>query len=150
VIERGRIIPALPECEIEVTNRGTSHFELHVVPRWLRSVSRVQLDHLTIAAMIGVITTSVTEINSSDERDVVFKTRRMTDEDHLLVVRSASANPLVEEGLAPGLGDLDRKARILLGVESDSITMRTPQQRSNVNAPLYRSDQESHNRSSVL
>jgi hypothetical protein len=46
--------------------------------------------------VIGVITATMTEVNSPYERNVTLKTGGMANEDHLLMVRSAPAHSLVE------------------------------------------------------
>jgi hypothetical protein len=69
---------------------------------------------LIISSMTGVITATMTEIDSPDERDVTIKMSGMAHEEHLLVVRSAPANSLVEKGFATRLGHLNGEASIFL------------------------------------
>jgi hypothetical protein len=49
-----------------------------------------------ISAVIGVISATMTEVDSPDERNVTLNRRGMAHEDHLLVVRSAPAHSLVQ------------------------------------------------------
>jgi hypothetical protein len=51
---------------------------------------------LNVPAVAGVISATVTEIDSPDECNVTIKMGGMTNEDHLLMVRSSSAHSLIE------------------------------------------------------
>jgi hypothetical protein len=72
VIKRGRIFPSFPEREIEFGNDWSPDLKLDVVPRGTRSVPRVQFDDLKVPAVAGVISATVTEIDSPDERNVTI------------------------------------------------------------------------------
>jgi hypothetical protein len=96
MIERSGILPPFPKGEIEFAHGRTFNFKLDVVPRGPLSIARVQLDGLDVPIVAGVISTTMTEIDSPDERNVMVNVRRMTDEDHLLMVRSTSAHSLIE------------------------------------------------------
>jgi hypothetical protein len=85
-----------------------------------------------VSAVLGVITATMTEIDSPDERNVTIKIRGMANEDHLLVVRSASAHSLIEQNFAARLGHLNGEASILFRTEREAVTVRTPEQPSNV------------------
>jgi hypothetical protein len=74
----------------------------------------------------GVITATMTEIDSADERNVTIETRGMSYEDHLLMVRSASAHSLIEQNFTARLSHLKGEASILLRVEPEAVTVRTP------------------------
>ncbi|HEY5120652.1 MAG TPA: hypothetical protein VII84_03665 [Acidimicrobiales bacterium] len=87
---------------------------------------------MTIPAMVGVISATMTEIDSPNERNVTLEKAGMTDEDHLLMVRSASAHSLVEQNFTARLGHLNGKASILFRIEPEAVTVRTPEQPSNV------------------
>jgi hypothetical protein len=62
----------------------------------------------------GVISATMTEVDSPNERNVTIRTRRMADEDHLLVVRPAPAHSLVEQNFTARLGHFYSEASILL------------------------------------
>jgi hypothetical protein len=80
----------------------------------------------------GVISATMTEIDSTDERNVTIKTRGMANENHLLMVRSTSAHSLIEQNFTARLGHLNGEASILLGVEPEAVAVGTPKQSSNV------------------
>jgi hypothetical protein len=67
---------------------------------------------LTIPAVLGVISATVTEVDSPDERNVMLKKRGMANENHLLVVRSAPAHSLIEQNFAACLGHVNGEASI--------------------------------------
>jgi len=80
-----------------------------------------------ISTVVGVISTTMTEVDSPDERNVTLKTSGMSKEDHLLVVRSASAHSLIEESFATRVGHLDREASIFLRTKRETVAVRTPE-----------------------
>jgi hypothetical protein len=146
MIERSWIFPSFPKREIKFTHGRSSNFELDVVPRGSRSIPRVQLDGLDVPTVAVVITTSVTEIDASDKRHVVINTRRMTDDDHFLMVRSPSAYSFIEQHFASRLGHFNGESSILLRIKSKAVTVRAPEQTSNVDASSTRVRQEGRNR----
>jgi hypothetical protein len=127
VIQRGRIFPSFPEREIEFGNGWSTDFKLDVVPRGTGSVPWVQLDDLKVPAVVGVISTTMTEIDSADERNVTIRSGGMTNEDHLLVVRSASAHALIKENFTARLVHLTGEASILLRIEPEAVAVRSPE-----------------------
>jgi hypothetical protein len=88
-----------------------------------------------IAAVVGVISTTMTEVDSPDERHVTLKKRGMADEDQLLVVRSAPAHSLVQQNFAARLGHLNGEASIFFRTKREAVAVRTPEQPSNVDTP---------------
>jgi heme oxygenase len=80
----------------------------------------------------GVISAAMTEIDSADERNVTIKAGGMANEDHLLMVRSASAHSLIEQNFTARLGHINGEASILLRIEPEAVTVRTPEQPSDV------------------
>jgi hypothetical protein len=95
VIEGSRIFPPFPKREIEFGNRWSANFQLDVVPGRATTVPRVQLDDLNVTPVVGVISATVTEIDSPEERNITITMRGMTHEDHLLMVRSSSPHSLI-------------------------------------------------------
>jgi hypothetical protein len=132
VIERGRIFPSFPEREIEFGNGGSTDLKLDVVPGRTAAVSRVQLEGLIVSAVIGVISATMTEVDSPDERDISLKERGMADEDHLLVVRTAAAHSLIEPNFTTRLGHFNGEASIFLRAKREAVAVRPPKQPSNV------------------
>jgi hypothetical protein len=134
VIECGLIFPSFPEREIEFRNGWSADFELDVVPGRAATETRVQFDDLMIAAVVGIVSTTMTEVDSPHECHVTFERSGMSNEDHLLVVRSASAHSLVEQSLATRQSHVDGETSILLRTEREAVAVRTPEQPSNVNS----------------
>jgi hypothetical protein len=73
--------------------------------------------------MNGVISTTMTEIDSPDEGNVPIKTGRVTNQDHLLMVRSSSAHTLIEQYLTARFGYLSCETSILLRIESEAVAV---------------------------
>jgi hypothetical protein len=86
VIERSGILPPFSERQIEFAHGRPPNFKLDVVPWGPLSIARVQLDELRVPFVAVVISTTVTEIDPPDERNVVVSMGRVTDENHLLMV----------------------------------------------------------------
>jgi hypothetical protein len=106
------------------------------------TVPWVQFDDLNIPAVAGIISATMTEIDPPDERNVIVKMGGVTDKDHLLMVRSSSAHPLIEKDFTARLVHLDGEASILFRIKPESITMRTPEQTSDVDTSSTRVGQE--------
>jgi hypothetical protein len=128
VIERRRILPPFSERVVEFRHGGSTNFKLDVVPRRAFAVARVQFDDLGVTVVDGVVSSTVTEIDSPDESNVTFNERRITDEHHLLMVRSSSTYSAVEQHFATGLSDFDRETSIFLRAERQEITVGTPKE----------------------
>jgi hypothetical protein len=146
VIKRRRIFPPFPEREIEFAHGWSTNLQLGVVPGRAVAVTRVELDDLIISSVFGVITATMTEVDSSYERNVTIKTGGMANEDQLLVVGSAPSHSLVKESFATRLGHLNGETSIFLRTKREAVAVRTPEQSSNVDAPSTRVRQKSHNR----
>jgi hypothetical protein len=114
MIEWRRILPTLSKRVVESRDCGTTNFELDVVPGRARSVTWVQSDDLGVPAVQGIVSTTVTEIDPTDEGNVIFRCRSMTDEHQLLMVRSPSTNSFIEQYFAAGFGDLECQSSIFL------------------------------------
>jgi hypothetical protein len=70
----------------------------------------------------------------------------MADEHHLLVVRTASAHPLIEQNLPARLCHFDSEASILFRTEREVVAVRSPEQTSNVDSSSARVGQKGSNR----
>jgi hypothetical protein len=150
MIERSRIVPPLAKRQIKVADRGTTNFELRVVPGGSRSVSRVHLDGLIIPKVSAVISTAMTQIDSTNECDVSIGQGVVPDEYQLLMVRSASSHSLVQEDFSPRLGHSSSELPVLLGAECEAIAVRTPEQSSYVDTPTTGSCDKIGNRRAPL
>src|SRR4051812_4002638 len=89
VIQRSRIFPSFAEREGDIVDGGPRELELRVVPRGARSVAVIEFDRLGIAEMTCVVVTTVTEVDSADERRIA-RLDRVADDNHLLVVTSGA------------------------------------------------------------
>jgi hypothetical protein len=87
-----------------------------------------------VSTVVGVISTTMAQVDSPDECNVALKTSGMSKDDQLLVVRSASAYSLVKQNFATRLGHVDFEASILLRAKRETVTVRTPEQPSNVDS----------------
>jgi hypothetical protein len=67
-----------------------------------------------ISVVVGVISATMTEVDSSDERNVTLKIRGMADKDHLLVVRSTATHSLVKQNFAAHLSQVNGEVSIFL------------------------------------
>jgi hypothetical protein len=138
------------EREIELRHHRPTNFELDVVPRRSRSVTRVQFDDLSVAAMEGVVSATVAEVDAADEGDVTIDGGWMAHEHHLLVMRTPSTNPPVAQDLAASLGDLASEPPILFRAEGEEITMGTPEETTNVDAPTTRVGEQRRDRRALV
>ena len=135
VVERGRVVPPLPEGVRQVADRRSAHLELHVVPGRAVAVARVELDRLRVAAVPVVVAPPVAEVDAADEGDVVVGAGRVAEEDQLLVMASAAPDPFVEQDLAAGLVDLAHEANVLLLGEVGLTRMGAPEEPADVHVP---------------
>jgi hypothetical protein len=150
MIEWSGVVPPLAKRQFEVADRGTANFELRIVPGGSRSVSRVHLDSLVIPKVSVVISTTMTQIDSSHERDVTIEEGRVPDEYQLLMVRSASSNSFIQEDFSPRLGHSSGELPVLLGAECEAIAVRTPEQSSYVDTPTTGSSDKIRNGRALL
>jgi hypothetical protein len=112
VVQRSGIFPSLTKGEVQIVNGWSADEELYVVPRGMISVSRVELDHLAVAVMRGVIATSVAEVDAANEGDVIARGLPSNDH-HLLMMRATSSHSFVEKDFATGRGDFPSESPIL-------------------------------------
>jgi hypothetical protein len=108
---------------IEFGNGWSTDFQLDIVPGRAAAITRIQFDDLVVSVVFGVISTTMAEVDSPDERNVTLKESGMSDEDHLLVVRSAPAHSLVKQNFAARLGHLNRQAPIFFRTERESVAV---------------------------
>jgi hypothetical protein len=80
------VLPPLAEDGLDVTNGRPHDHQLYVVPG--RAIA-VHLGHrlaLRIAGMGRIVAAAVAQVDSTDERHVLVRSRRMPQHDELLVV----------------------------------------------------------------
>jgi hypothetical protein len=150
MIERSWVVPPLAKRQVEVADRGTANFKLRIVPGGSRSVSRVHLDSLIIPKVSVVISTTMTQIDSSHERDVTIEEGWVPEEYQLLMVRSASSHPFIQEDFSPRLGHSRSELPVLLGAECEAIAVRAPEQSSYVDTPTTGSSDKIRNGRALL
>lgn len=114
------------------------------------TVAPVQLDSLSVPGVVGVISATMTEIDPPDEGDVIVNMGRMTNEDHLLMVRTSPTHSLVQKHFTAARGHVSGEASILFRIEPESITMGAPKQTSDIDASSTRVGQQCGNRCSVF
>jgi hypothetical protein len=102
-----------------------------------------------VSVVAGIISATMAEVDSPDERDVTLKRSGMADEHHLLVVRSAPAHSLIEQNFAARLGHLNGEASIFFRTEREPVAVRAPEQTANVDTSSTRVGQERRDRCSV-
>jgi hypothetical protein len=150
MIERSGVVPPLAKRHIEVADRGAANFELRIVPGGSRSVSHVHLDSLIIPKVSVVISTTMTQIDSSHERDVTIEEGRVPEEYQLLMMRAASSHSFIQEGFSTRLCHSSRELPVLLGAEREAIAVRTPEQSSYVDTPTTGSSDKIRNGRALL
>jgi hypothetical protein len=123
MIERSGILPTFAEGEVEFADCRSPNLKLNVVPGRAMTVPGVQLDGLSVSVVAGVISSTMTQIDTADERNVTIGSRRVADEDHLLVVRSATAYSLIEEHFTARCRHFNSEASILFRIESEAIAV---------------------------
>ena len=148
MVQRRRVVPALAERVEDVCHRGAADLGHRVVPRRGRAVPLVERRGLGIAGVGRVVATAVTEVDASDERDVVFWPALASYDQELLVVGPTAANSLVEERLSAALVDDGSEVVVLLAVEPTWV--RAPQQRPDLDAATRRRRQELSDGRAVL
>src|SRR3954447_24395855 len=96
------VAPTLCERPRKVVDHRPAELDLHVVPGRTRTVVLVvELDHLRVTAVARVVTTTVAEVDPTDERDVTCRIGMLHDEE-LLVMTATASYAMVEQHLAAG------------------------------------------------
>src|ERR1700722_16064006 len=103
MIDRGWVLPPLTKRVLEIVHCWSSYFELNVVPRRPAAVTVVEVDRLTIAGVEGIVVTSVTQIDSTNEGDIFVRCADVSNKNQLLVVTPATPHTLVKDVLPSGL-----------------------------------------------
>jgi hypothetical protein len=108
----------------EIGDRRPPNLELDVVPGRPGPVPPVDGDRLGIAHVVLVVVSSMAKIDPAHERHALAGGLLTLNENHLLMVRAESTNPLVEQDLAAPLVDDLRELRIFLLAELLLIRVR--------------------------
>ena len=107
---------------------GSTHGQLHVMPRRTPSVDRRHRLPLPITGVITVVAPAVAQVDTTDERDVEVRAARMTQHDELLMMGTARPDPHVEQALTAGSHDVLAEMAILLLAERELVQVRAPHQ----------------------
>ena len=78
--------------------------------------------------VVGVVAAAVAQVDPAGEGDVPLRVVRVAQHYELLVVRSAAADPLVQQHLAAGRLDVVAEAAVLLLAVREPVQVRTPEQ----------------------
>ena len=117
VVERGRVLPALPEGDRQVPDGRAADLQLHVVPGRAVAVAPVHRHRLGVAQVALVVAAPVAQVDPAHEGDVLVLPVGVADQDQLLVLAARSPDPLVEQDLAAGLVDDLADVQVLLLLE---------------------------------
>jgi hypothetical protein len=132
MVERSRILPSLPERDIEISDGWSVDFQVCIVPRGIWAVPTIELDGLAISPVTAVISASMAEVDPPYECDITLGGGRVADNNELLVVRATSPHSFIEQRFPPRLSDLDGETPIVLRTEREPIAVGTPEQPANV------------------
>jgi hypothetical protein len=150
MVERSRILPSLPERDIEISDCWSVDFQLCIVPRGMWAVPTVELDGLAISLVTAVISASMAEVDPPDECHVTVGGGGVADDNELLVVRAASPHSLVEQYFPACLSDLDGETPIVLRTEREPIAVGTPEQPADVSTTSAQICHECRDRRPVI
>src|SRR5665213_205292 len=112
------------------------------MPRRPRTVPGVKLDRLAVPNVLAVIAPAVAQVDAPHEGHILFDLTGMAHDHDLLMVRTASADPLIEEHLAASAVDLGGQPQVLLLAERHTVTVRTPEQASHIHATAAQVSQQ--------
>ena len=86
--------------------------------------------------VVGVVAPVVGEVDAADEGDVARRVVAVADDDELLVVRAAGADPHVEQHLGAAALEPLAEVAVLGGEEAGLVEVRAPHQATHVDAAL--------------
>jgi hypothetical protein len=134
MVERRRVLPPFTKRVLEIADCRPAHLELDVMPWGPCTVAAVECDRLAIAGMSGVVVASVTQIDTSLERDVFVRSDVVSNDDQLLVMAAAAPHSFVEDDLSSGLVDRFGHGRVFLLSEMGLARVRPPEQPADLHA----------------
>ena len=116
------------EHVLDVPNGWAVDLDLDVVPRGTGRVSAGERLGLRIAAMVGVVSSAVREVDAAEKGDVVLGSLRMAADDEFLAVAAERPHALVKHHFAADVVDVLRQVAVLLAQESQPVQVRALQQ----------------------
>src|ERR1035437_7420425 len=102
----GRIIPSLPENSLGIADGRALHRQLDVVPWRPRAINGGHCLVLGVAAVMLIVTPTMTQVYATDECDIAFGIKRVSQNDQFLVVGSERTDTHIEEALTASGFDL--------------------------------------------
>ena len=149
--QRRRIRPALAEHRLDVVDSRSGDGGLDVVPRRMFAVGCRHRLGLRVAEVPRVVPPRVAQVDAADEGDVALRVAGVPDDDELLVMRTAGADPHVEQRLrALGL-QLLAGLPVLGAGEGQLVPVRAPDQSADVDsAPVGVAEQPDHGRLRIV
>jgi hypothetical protein len=101
-----RIIPAFSEDSEQLTHNRTSQLKSCIVPWWSITVPGIHCQSLRVACMVGVVATTVREIEPTNERDIPRSIIMVADDEELLMMGAKQSHTLIQEHLPASVVDL--------------------------------------------
>src|SRR5262245_53839153 len=101
-----RILPALPERRLDVTNGRALDGQLDVVPRRRVTARGGHCLRLRVALVVSLVAPAVAQVDAAHVADVALRTAAVAQDDHLLVMGTADTYAHVSQALAAGRLDL--------------------------------------------
>ena len=132
--ERGSVLPALAKRLDEVRDRRPTNGGLDVVPRWAGAIRGLESLGLRVPLVATVVPSSVTQVDASDERNVVLGTGGMQQDDEFLMVRSEPSNSRIQQHLSTGLVHDAGEGALVLLVEAEQLGVGAPEQSPDLDA----------------
>ena len=137
------IVPPLAERLDKIDHGRTVNLGLDIVPGRFRAVSRVEPFCLLVASVSLVVTASVTQIDATDEGQIVFVTAGVEQQNELLVVRPTPSDASIQKHDPTSIvHDAGKIARLRL-VETEHLRMGAPQQPTDLDAACRETGQQS-------
>ena len=134
MVERGRVFPSLPERPGQIGDSRATYLQLDVMPRWARSIAGIEVDRLRVTIVGLVVAPAVTQVDPTDEGDIVIRRIRVAGDEQFLVVASVASHPLVEQDLTAGFVHRVDEMEVLLLTEMRLIGVGAPHETSDDDA----------------
>jgi hypothetical protein len=128
VVARGAVLPAFPEGEVDVEDRGALQLRLEVAPGRAEAVAGVDPDGVGVADVLRVIAPAARQVDAAQKRDAAAGILWEMDDQELLVVAAEPAHSLVGDQLPAGTVYQSAEHAVRVLVEPDQRRVRPPQQ----------------------
>ncbi len=135
-IEHAAPSPSLPEGVLDISNTRAPDRGLHVMPRRAFTIPGRKVHRLRISFVLAAIVPAQSQIDASDERHIMLRTSRVSDDDELLMVRSAAAGTRIQQDLAAGVRHLSNQLGILTFALVQPARLRSPDQSEDQDTPF--------------